>query len=118
MGDERTIRWGMGDAVVGLVPAFLSAGALLAGGDSSSGDDPRLTAVVVGQAFVWAFLLGAPLLASLRKGNGPVSDFGLRAELRDAPRGLGFGVLAQLSLVPLYILIQLLSGLDANDVDD
>ena len=50
---------------------------------------------------LWAFLIGVPIVASRRKGNGPVRDLGLRMRWVDVPIGIGAGLVGQLLLVPL-----------------
>jgi len=42
-----------------------------------------------------------PVVASRRKGNGPVRDLGLRMRPRDVPLGIAAGLLGQFVLVPL-----------------
>ena len=101
------------------MPALVSGLALL-GSDATIDDDTvTLTALLVGQLFVWAFLLGAPLVATRLKGNGPVADFGLRVEVGDIPRGLAIGVLTQAVLVTvLYIpILWLLGEFDSDDIE-
>jgi len=60
--------------------------------------------VAVLQAFLWVGLLGAPLVATRRKGNGPVRDLGLRFRWTDLPLGVAVGVASQFVLVPLLSL--------------
>jgi uncharacterized protein len=113
----RPRRWGLGDVAVGLIPAALGAIALL--GDDGDADGPvTLGALVVTQLFLWAFLVGVPVLATSRKGNGPVRDLGLRAERADVPTGLGAGLVTQVLLVPLlYWPILYLLDDDSSDVE-
>jgi uncharacterized protein len=55
---------------------------------------------------LWVGLLGVPLWASFRKGEGPVADFGLRVEWwPDAPMGLVSGLATQLIALPIIYLV-------------
>ena len=106
-------RWGVGDAVAGLLIAnaaalFIGAAILAATGyveEGADGDLP-LTMIAVLQIPLWAGYLGAPLWAARRKGNGVVADFGLRMEGWDVLRGIGAGLGTQIVAIPLlYVLI-------------
>jgi membrane protease YdiL (CAAX protease family) len=75
--------------------------------------------VAVLELFLWLGLLGAPILAARTKGNGVVSDFGLRVRALDVPLGLVIGVACQLVLVPLVSLPWILVlGKDLDQLDD
>lgn len=73
-------------------------------------DELPLSLVAVAQMGLWVGLLGVPVLATRRKGNGLVVDLHLRARLGDAWRGGGIGVLLQLVALPLlyWPLLELL----------
>src|SRR4051794_3397216 len=103
-GTEPTLpapRWGVGDALVGWLVAeglaVLGTGLVLGsdGAEPSMGQYPldvvgRLTGhtfeatttslavIAVLQLFLWVGLLGVPVFAARVKGNGVVSDYGLR----------------------------------------
>lgn len=106
-------RWGVGDAVAGLVIAnaaalFIGAAILAATGYVEEGADGELplTVIAVLQIPLWAGYLGAPWWAARRKGNGVVADFGLRMEGWDVLRGIGAGLGTQIVAIPLlYVLI-------------
>ena len=105
---ERTPRWGLGDAAVGLLVGWLATAlvvALWAGSGGTNADNPSLGALAVGEAALWVGLLGAPLVASRRKGSGDLAaDFGFSFRWTDAFVGLPIGVVCQLLLVPLIYL--------------
>jgi membrane protease YdiL (CAAX protease family) len=105
---ERTPRWGLGDAAVGLLVGWLATAvvvAVWAGSGGTDANNPSLGALAVGEAALWVGLLGAPLYASRRKGSGDLAnDFGLSFRWTDAFVGLPVGVACQLLLVPLIYL--------------
>jgi len=104
---ERTPRWGLGDAAVGLLVGWLATAvvvAVWAGGNNTNADTPSLAALAVGEAALWVGLLGAPLWASRRKGAGDLAtDFGFSFRWSDLA-GVPVGVVCQLLLVPLIYL--------------
>lgn len=105
-------RWGMGDAAAGFVVAFVLSNVLVGVWLGVRGvEEVDLGAMAVGQVGLWGGLLGAPLLASRRKGAGNLrDDFGLAFEVRDL-RWLAVGVACQVIAVPiLYLLLQQLTG--------
>lgn len=99
--------WGLGDVVlgfiIGIVGSQLALVAILAATDRTVDrvDELPLSLVALAQVGLWVGLLGAPLVATRRKGNGLVTDLHLRARLGDLWRGGGLGVLLQLVLLPL-----------------
>lgn len=106
-------RWGVGDALLGLLMAnvaalFIGAAILAATGyveEGAEGELP-LTMIALLQIPLWAGYLGMPLYAAQRKGNGLVADFGLRMQGWDVLRGLGAGLGTQIVAIPLlYLLI-------------
>jgi membrane protease YdiL (CAAX protease family) len=140
-------RWGLGDVAIGFFGAellaavayvvvvsmthYASGGASgtgaafgqvaghLAQGEAAAYRAPLplwLTAVV--QIPLWAGLLGVPLWATWRKGNGPVRDLGLRFRWFDVPVGLAIGALSQVLLVPLiyWPLFKLIGHQDVSAV--
>jgi membrane protease YdiL (CAAX protease family) len=106
-------RWGIGDALLGLLIAntaalFIGAAILAATGYVQEGADGRLPLAMIAvlQIPLWAGYLGMPLYAARRKGNGVVADFGLRMERWDVLKGIGVGLATQLVAIPLvYVLI-------------
>jgi uncharacterized protein len=124
--DRRAdVRWGLGDAAFGWLLAqiggVLAVAIVLALNDGATDEleDLSLAWVAVAQLGLWIGMLGVPLVVARLKGNGPVEDYGLRAEGWDAPRGFVAGALTQLLLIPLlYGPIFWLTDLDANDLED
>jgi membrane protease YdiL (CAAX protease family) len=126
------VRWGLTDAAVGLLLgtfATMLVGALVISTGDYDVDAPtaygawagRLSAqaaadlalstpglpislIALLQIPLWCGLLGALLLATYRRGNGPVADFGFYQKWSDVPVGLGLGVLLQAIVVPLLYL--------------
>lgn len=104
------VRWGLGDAWLGLLignaaAVFVGAAILAATGYAGEDvDELPLAIIALLQVPLWAGYLTMPLVAAYRKGNGLVADFGLRARVLDVPVGLVVGVLTQLVLVPLIYL--------------
>lgn len=100
-------RWGLGDAVAGVVAAqVLSivgvlAAAALAGWEST--EDAPLWAMALLQVPLWAGLVGAVVWAA-GKGRGVVEDFGLRMRWYDPFLGVVVGVAVQLVVLPLLYL--------------
>jgi uncharacterized protein len=78
----RPPRWGIPDAVIGavgyLVIALLVTGVLYALGA------PDDVVIILGTTVPWLALAGWPLLAAVRRGNGPRIDFGFRLTWPDA----------------------------------
>lgn len=101
------VRWGLGDAWLGLLignGAAVVAGAIILGAAGYAGtdsDEYPLWLLAVLQVPLWLGYLTMPLYAASRKGNGLVADFGLRVRALDVPVGLVIGVLSQAVLVPL-----------------
>ena len=96
-------RWGLGDVAVGLVPTFLNGLAFLATlGADDADDDTAVTigALLVSSLILWCFIVGVPIVATTRKGGGPVRDLGLRFHRSDL-LALPLGVLLQAVVVPL-----------------
>jgi CAAX protease family protein len=111
--EAQAPRWGLGDAALGWLVGVLAT-AVVAGiwVGASGSDDLSLTALAVSEVALWIGLVGAPVMASRRKGSGDLGrDFGFRAGWSDAGIGVPVGVVSQLLLVPLlYLPIQWLLG--------
>ena len=102
---EKTPGWGLGDVAVGFVLAELAAALLgviaIAALGYKTQDQIPLWLDYVLEIPLWAFLIGVPVYASRRKGNGPVRDLGFRMRLIDAPIGIVAGLAGQFLLVPV-----------------
>jgi membrane protease YdiL (CAAX protease family) len=139
---ESAERWGLADALIGLLVSILLAAVIGAAVINARGDytgkwsehgaaagriasqlagdgtltAPQLTPIwllTLLQVPLWIGMLGAVVYAG-RKGGG-LADFGLRMEPRDVPVGLVVGFLAQVVIVPL-VYWPLLKLLDEPDV--
>lgn len=109
-------RWGLGDVLLGFLVGFVASDiselsvAAASGLAFIRGAPARATPAMLlaGLLALWVGLAGVPLLVSRRKGNGPVSDFGL--VLRpwpDLPLGVLVGLASQYLLIPvLYLPLQ------------
>lgn len=121
--DGATVRWGMGDAVLGLVltivvPTVVAVVVLVAT-DRDDLDDIPLWATALLQVPLWAGLLGAPLWASYLKGRRSLADdFGLRMQPMDVPLGLAAGFVGQIVLLLLLSLVYHLLGVDLDRVGE
>lgn len=105
---ERTPRWGLGDAAVGLLVGWVATAVVVSLWVSAGGGQPSdasLGALAAGEAALWLGLLGAPVLASRRKGAGSLKeDFGFSFRWTDPLVGVPIGVVCQILLVPLIYL--------------
>lgn len=118
-------RWGIGDALIGLLVANLAAavvGAVILAAtgyaDEAADGVLPLTMIAVLQVPLWLGYLGVPVWAARRKGHGVVRDFGLRMRPVDVPVGLAAGVGTQIVLIPLlYVGIFWLTDALGLDVD-
>lgn len=105
--EQPTVRWGLGDAWLGLLLGNVAAvvvGVMIlsaAGYSDTESDDLPLTIIALLQVPLWIGYLTMPIYAASRKGNGLVADFGWRMRPLDVPVGLVLGVLTQLVVVPL-----------------
>ena len=121
--DEATVRWGMGDAVLGqllalVVPTVVAVVAIAASGRKDLEDIP-LWATALLQVPLWAGLLGAPLWATHLKGRRSLAaDFGLRTTPMDVPVGLLVGFVGQIVLLLLLSLVYHLLGIDLDKVGE
>jgi len=106
---EVAPRWGLRDVIgglaVGLVATAVAVSVWVGLTGASTGDKPSLSTLAVGQAGLWFGLLGAPILASRRKGAGSLrQDFGFEFRPSDPLVGIPVGVICQLVLVPIIYL--------------
>lgn len=74
-------------------------------------DELSIGLLVALQAFLWIGYVGATLLASRHKGNGPVLDYGWRFRASDSYQGLLLGAGLQIVAVPaIYFTLFLFIG--------
>lgn len=120
-GELTPVRWGLGDALLGLaltivVPAIVGAIALGAVG-VEEGRQLALWAVALLQIPLWVGLLGAPLWATYKKGRSSlISDFGLSMQWIDIPIGLATGLGAQFFIGLVLQWFYKALGVDADKV--
>lgn len=105
-------RWGVGD-VVSMV--LIAVGLALAGGAVLAAlQAPLATTVIVGGLLSWVGLAGWPILATLRRGNGPRIDLGLRLTWSDVRSGLIGGLIALLLAGAVtVVLVRLIGSFDS-----
>lgn len=120
---ERVPRWGLGDAAIGWllgqVGGLITVALVVAlsGRAIDEFDQLSMGLIVAAQIGLWAGLLGVPLVVARTKGNGVVSDFGVRITRRDPLVGGAWGFLTQLLLIPLlYWPIIELADIDLDDL--
>jgi membrane protease YdiL (CAAX protease family) len=116
--DLRQRRWGIREALIGLVlgnlVTLLALLGRLTGGESeqSSDLDIAFVAFMLLNIPVWAGYLVMPWLAARRNRRTISEEFQLRPTLRDAFLGVPTGLATQLVLIPLlYLLIWWLGDL-------
>jgi uncharacterized protein len=110
--NDRPVRWGLGDAIIGFVAGVLLSGiaagvvAAITGDEIVSGKSQPLPLLIASLVGLWIGLFGICVLATRRKGLCDLAlDFGLRiAGWRDAAIGAAAGVLSQWVLLPLVYL--------------
>lgn len=114
-------RWGMGDAVTGIVASFVLSQigivVIFAAGGYSSGDELPLWLTAVAEVPLWLGLVGAVVWASRAKGTGRLrDDFGLTIKWHDMPIGLFAGFAAQLAIVAIVVPLYRLLGISTDEV--
>lgn len=99
-------RWGIPDAALGFLAAYLLSGVTGSLWLASVGAADRSFGLAVATiAGLWVGFVGASVLAARRKGSGSlVGDFGFRLEKRDVPLGIAAGLVSQFVLIPLIYL--------------
>jgi membrane protease YdiL (CAAX protease family) len=106
-------RWGLGDAVVAYLMAFV--GSLLLVAVVKDPDHLTMEESVLLNLPLWIFTIGFPIWATRTKGDGPVRDLRLSAKWWDLPLGVAAGLAAQLVLPVLYRLFVSERTLDRLD---
>jgi uncharacterized protein len=111
---SRPVRWGLGDAALGLLLAqavslvatlavFAALGYLDDPGFTA--DDLSLETIAFLQMFLWGGYGGVALYSASRKGNGPVLDLGWKFRWPDLYQGLIIGVGTQWAAGIMYALM-------------
>ena len=118
-------RWGLGDALVGWICAYLAAGVIgglilwafgYTGAEASTSNLP-LSMIALQYPPLWLGFVGVPVWAAAKKGGGWVHDFRVYLRAIDVPVGLVVGVLTQLVVVPLVSWPVLkLTGTDPDEL--
>ena len=88
----RFPRWGLWDVLIGLGAAVVLA--FVVGGLLWWIDAPVAVQILVGITAPWLVLCGWPILVTVRRGNGPRIDLGLRLTWGDTGWGLLGGLVA------------------------
>jgi uncharacterized protein len=119
--DAPAVRWGMGDAAIGIAASFVLSQIgiviLFAVTDRTSGDDLPLWLTALAEVPLWIGLVGTVLWASRTKGTDDLRrDFGLVARWTDVPLGLVAGFVGQLVIVSIVVPVYRLLGVDTDEV--
>ncbi len=102
-----TPTWGLTDAVIAVLLALVGSALVASIVAVSKGEDPTLAQQFIINLPLWASLGLVPIWATIRKGNGPVEDLGLRFAPIDLVIGLVAGTVLQLGIVDgAYWLLQ------------
>ena len=126
MPDEpplKTPTWGLGDAVIGFLLAFVGSavtgGLALAASGADEFEDMSLAWANVAQLGLWVPMVLVTLWASWLKGNGAVRDFGIRVTGVDLLAGGAAGVVFQLLVLPIfYVPIFVLTDTDVDELSE
>jgi hypothetical protein len=105
--EARRPRWGLGDAIAGIVAGVVLS-SIVAGTwlDVTGQKELSLSGRAVSQLGLWVGLAGAAVLASRLKGAGNLSvDFGLVVRRSDILPGVVAGILCQVVLVPIIAIV-------------
>lgn len=99
-------RWGIPDAALGFVGAYLLSGITASLWVARQGVAEHSFGLAVATITgLWLGFVGAVVVAARRKGSGSVvRDFGFRIQARDVPLGIAAGLLSQFLLIPLVYL--------------
>jgi membrane protease YdiL (CAAX protease family) len=119
----RTPTWGLGDAAIGFLLAFVGSGVsgalALAASGADDFEDMSLAWANVAQLGLWGPMVFVTLWASWLKGNGAVRDFGLRVAPIDALVGGVAGVFFQIIVLPVfYVPIFWLTNTDVDELGE
>ena len=108
----RPARWGIGDvvAMIAISLALAAAGGLAL----NALDAPLAATIIVGGLLGWVGLAGWPIIATIRRGNGPRIDLGLRLTWGDVRAGVWGGLIAlAVAAVIAAILMRVVGTFDS-----
>lgn len=101
----RPPRWGLWDVVIGGVGTLVLAAVSLA--VLTVMNAPISLQVLVGTSVPWLALAGWPIIATIRRGNGPRIDLGLRLTWSDTGWGVAAGLVGLLAAGAAALLTRL-----------
>ena len=117
--EQETVTWGLGDAALGIVLSWgitiLLSPLILAITGAGDTDNIPLRTVALLQVPLDGTMVAVALWASIKKGRGPVLDFGLAAKVRDVA-GVVVGVVTQYAALLVYLPLLWSGLLSADDV--
>ncbi len=110
--------WGLVDAVVAVLLALVGSSIVAMIVNVPKGTDPTIAQQFLINIPLWASLGLVPIWATIRKGDGPVIDLGLRFAPVDLLIGLVAGTVLQLVIVDgTYWLLRDVFSIDEFSVD-
>jgi membrane protease YdiL (CAAX protease family) len=120
--ESAAVRWGLGDAAFGFALAWVLTIVLspavfaLTGVDlDTPASQVPLRTIALQQVPFDGAMLGVALYAAIRKGRGPVLDFGFRFEPRDI-FGVVAGLLTQYAALLLYLPLLWFTSVSADEI--
>jgi uncharacterized protein len=117
--ERETVTWGLGDAALGIVLSWgltiLLSPLILAVTGASDTDNIPLRTVALLQVPLDGTMVAVALWVSIKKGRGPVLDFGLAAKARDVA-GVVVGAITQYAALLVYLPLLWSGLLSADDV--
>jgi hypothetical protein len=121
--EHAPVTWGLGDVALGFAMAYLLtivlsplAYAITGQPSGTNAADLPLSTIALLQVPFYGGMIGVALGATIRKGSGPVRDFGLRVRWGDPPVGLVLGVTSQWAATLLYLPFIWWSSVSSDDI--
>jgi hypothetical protein len=116
------VRWGLAEALVGLlvvqVVGQMLGAAVFVGSGQDDLDTAPLWSVTLANLPLQLCMIAVVLWATMTRGNGPVGDVGLRLRPTDVPCGIVLGPVTSVGLGLIYLPILEALGADPDKVDD
>lgn len=116
------VRWGLAEALVGLlvvqVVGQMLGAAVFVGSGQDDLDTAPLWSVTLANLPLQLCMIAVVLWATMTRGNGPVGDVGLRLRPTDVPYGIVLGPVTSVGLGLIYLPILEALGADPDKVDD